>query len=427
MTYEEGYKYMVRKIPLKRFYNSGAKTLSWLLISNIFYSLSHWGLLVILVKYFTTKDVGFFTYATALAAPIFMLSEMQMKSVLVVEPENGKDDFKTYLTIRFLATTIAVLGLGLYCAFFEETNWIIFSVIVYKGVESMIDILFGYLQKKDMMILMSKINIIKTALTLIICFLVTLLCSNILTSLFSIICVSLLFYLVTLFFIHSKAKGNFDKVKFSTALDIIKKSFPLGLSVLFGSYITNYPRITVGNICGPEILAYFGAYSYLVIGVFQISAPITTFLRQRLSRSYQMSNIHDFTRKINLSISAFFIMGLAFLFSFVLFGPVVIKTLYNQDYVEFCNVIYYLIISQMLMTISGIYSTAILSFNIYTKQAFISFFVFVFVILCSNCLIKNYGIYGGAYISIIAAVISLSIYAKIYYNKIKEWKKNIAR
>ena len=80
----------------------------------------------------------------------------------------------------------------------------------------------------------------------------------------------------------------------------------------------------------------------------------------------------------------------------------------------------------MLMTISGIYSTAILSFNIYTKQAFISFFIFVFVILCSNCLIKNYGIYGGAYISIIAAVISLSIYAKIYYNKIKEWKKNIA-
>lgn len=395
------------------------------MISNVINSLSHWGLLVILVKFFTTEDVGYFTFGTAVAAPIFMLSEMQMKSVLVVEPEGDNDYFKTYLFLRFLTATLALIGLIIYSFLYKEANWIIIAVVVYKAAESIIDILYGYLQKKDRMVWMSKVMIVKTLLTVIACFLTTIFFYNIITSLLSIIIVTLAFYFVNILYIKSKLAHNFNSISMSAGFDILKKCLPLGVSVLFGSYITNYPRITIEGVCGPELLAYFGAYSYFVIGIFQISSPVTTYLRQRLSSSYHKSNINDFKNKVNLSILFFILMGVLFIVVFCFFGKLILLILYNESYLEYGDVIYYLIFAQMILTVSSVYSTAILSFNIYTKQAFISFSIFSVVLLLSKLLIEKHGIYGGAYISLIAAIISVTSYGYIYYTKLRRWKREI--
>ncbi len=405
--------------------NKNARTLSWLIFSNILKSLSQWALLIILIKFFTTEDVGYFTLGMAIAAPIFMLSEMQMKSVLVVEPENGTDFYKTYLVIRFVATALALIGLIIYCTVFREINWVLLAVVVYKSVESLIDIQYGYYQKKDDMIWMSQIDILKTILTIFACFIVTVFLHKIGSSLISIIIVSALFYLANSTYITHRLAGELAPVSFLTAVDIIKKSLPLGISVLFVSYITNYPRIAIEGHCGPEMLAYFGAYSYLAIGVFQISAPIQTYLRQRLSRYFQNCDLHKFSQSINIAIIGFIFIGITLFLIFLTMGDTIITILYNESYLPYKNIIFVLFFSQLLMAISGIYSTAVLSFNIYTKQAFISGGIFLVVLFISDALIKDNGIYGGAYVSVIAAFISLSCYVLIYIKRIREWKKTL--
>lgn len=405
--------------------NKNAKTLSWLITSNIIKSLSQWILLVILIKFFTTEDVGYFTLGMAITAPIFMLSEMQMKSVLVVEPENGIDYYKTYLAIRFVSTALALIGLILYCIFFREVNWILLAVVIYKSVESLIDIQYGYYQKKDDMIWMSKIDICKTTFTISACFIVTVIFHDIGSSLISIIIVSALFYLANSMYIKHRLTSELTPISFRTAVGIIKKSLPLGISVLFVSYITNYPRIAIEGYCGPEMLAYFGAYSYLAIGVFQISAPIQTYLRQRLSSYFQNCDLKNFSKSIHLAIIAFISIGIGLIFLFFMMGDIIIKKIYNESYLPYKNVIFVLFTSQLLMAISGIYSTAVLSFNIYTKQAFISGGIFLVVLLISDSLIKNNGIFGGAYVSVIAAFISLSCYMFIYIKRIRKWEKTL--
>lgn len=404
---------------------SNVKTLSWLMASNILKSLSQWGLLVILVKFFTTEDVGYFTLGMAIAAPIFMLSEMQMKSVLVVEPEDGKDYYNTYLAIRYIATAFAFAGLIIYCIFFREVNWILLAVIAYKSVESLIDIQYGYYQKKDDMIWMSKIDIFKTTITLMACFLVTVILHHVGSTLLSLIIASFLFYIANSVYIRRQLAKELEPPSFSVAIDVIKKSLPLGISVLFGSYITNYPRIAIEGHCGPEMLAYFGAYSYLAIGVFQISAPIQTYLRQRLSMYFQKSDIKRFIKNINFTFIAFLFIGFVLFGIFLLAGDIIILILYNESYLPYSNVIYILFFSQLLLALSGVFSIAVLSFNIYTKQAFISGAIFVIVLLVSDLMIERFGIYGGAYVSVIAAVISLSSYSFIYHKRIVRWKKNI--
>lgn len=400
------------------------KTLSWLTVSNIIGSLAQWFLLIILVKYFTAEEVGYFTYGTALAAPVFMLFDMQLKSVLIVEPNGENDNFRTYQFIRFVTTTIATIGLITYSIIFKKINWIVFMVILYKASESLTDILNGYLQKLDKMTLMSKIGICKSLSGVIVTFIITIVVRFVTTTLVSLVIVSLCFYFIINWNINRIVSLKF-KLNWQEIVGIVKKSFPLGVSVFIGSYITNYPRLTMESLLGPEQLAYYGAFSYLAIGVFQIHVPIQIYLRQRLSNNYQKSDISGFCRKISLSVLGFIALGGAVFLLFRLFGGPIVRLVYNDDYNQYRDVLYWLIVSQTILSITNVFSIAVLSFNVYTRQVFVSAAAFTAVLLFSRIFIERFGIYGGGYISIIASSISLLCYLFLFFNRLKRWKNKV--
>ena len=383
-------------------------------------SLSQWGILVILIKFFSTEDVGYFTLAMALAAPIFMLTDMQLKSVLVVEPFGEDDNFRTYQTIRFFTTAIATAGLILYCIFAKNANKIIIIIILYKAVESSIDILYGYLQKCDKMILMSKLDILKTLSAVTMCTLFAFLSNSIIIALSSLFLVSILYYIINNIQVNQLAKLKW-RIDGRNVVNIIKKSLPLGISVFFSSYIINYPRISIESICGTEFLAYFGAYSYLAIGMFQIYVPLQIFLRQRLSKYYQTDNKKEFVYKVNKTIFALLAFGGILMIGFWLLGDYVINLLYADSYLEYSGVMYSLIVSQTLTSISGIIAIAVLSFNIYTRQVFISIGTLGVVFITCPYLIGRFGVYGGGYVSIIASVVFLTCYYSIYTSRLRKW------
>lgn len=401
--------------------SSGTKSLSWLFLSNIVKSFSQWVVMVILVKFFREDEVGLFTYGLAIAAPVFMFSDMQLKSVLVVEQSKGKDDFLNYILLRCVTTILAVLGLSIFTIIKGNSSCIITLVVGYKAAESLLDILYGYLQKTNKMVSLARLDILKSIIAILICIIISILFNDILSSIASLIIVSLCFVLINWLYLYKIIKDNAGSPKWSRIIDILKKCFPLGVSVLLLSYITNYPRIVIGETCGVEMLAYYGAYSYLVIGVFQVSNPLQTLLRQRLSLHYQQSNKKAFVSKIKKSVFGLALYGTAFIIAYCMCGKWVITTLYKDSYVEHSDVVMFLVISQMFLSITGVFATAVLSFNIYTKQVFISMSILIVVVCFTGSLINQYGIYGGAYVSIIAAVLSLSCYSYLFANNMKRW------
>ena len=196
----------------------------------------------------------------------------------------------------------------------------------------------------------------------------------------------------------------------------------MGVSVFLVSYITNYPRIVVEQVCGVETLAYLGAYSYLAIGIFQISAPFQTFLRQRLSTAYQNGRKDEFKRKISRTIIGFMVYGLFFIMVFAVLGDVIIGLLYKESYVAMSGVVKLMLLYELIFTLAGFLATAVLSFNIYTKQVYISAVVLLIVVVLSRFMISNDGLYGVAYVGCIAAFIQLSCYGYLYFDKLKKWQ-----
>ena len=400
----------------------GAQILSWLLVSNIIKSLVQWAVLIILVKYFAEEEVGMFTYATAYAAPFFLLSDMQLKSVLVVEPSGDNDHIYTYFYIRIITVVLTIVGLLSYFFIYNKINLIIVAVVSYKACESLLDILYGYFQKTDRMRQMALFDIIKNVVSLSGCLTVTVILNRVELSLFALVLISILFAAINFIYIRTNYLHGESRTTSPTLFfDIIKKSLPLGMSVFFSSYITNYPRIVMEEYCGLETLAFFGAYSYLVIGLFQINVPIQTFLRQRLSTAYHTDNKKKFMDLIRKTLFFYVFIGLVFLAVFLLVGVYIIHFLYQDSYVDSSDVIPIMIISQLMMSLSGLFAVAVLSFNIYTKQLFISGLVLLVVLVISLYLIPDYGIYGGAYTGLIAALLSLSCYTYIFTKKIKGW------
>ena len=148
-------------------------TLVWLMTGNLVKSLTQWGLLVLLIKYYTTKEVGIFTYALALASPVFVLTNMQLKSLLVVEPQGETNYFRIYHAVRCMTSGLTFIGLMVYAIISSHLGWIVVGVFLYKVVESLIDIIYGYYQKNDMMIWMSKFDIAKTVIVLLACLITT--------------------------------------------------------------------------------------------------------------------------------------------------------------------------------------------------------------------------------------------------------------
>ena len=401
-------------------------TLIWLIIGNVIKSLTQWGLLVLLIKYYTTKEVGIFTYALALASPVFVLTNMQLKSLLVVEPSGETDNFKIYHAVRCMTSGLTFAGLMVYAIISSNLGGIVVGVFLYKVVESLIDIIYGYYQKKDMMIRMSKFDITKTVIVLLVCLLTTIVLRKIEFTLLSLVVASALFYVIISYDVN-KVLSRQDSFCWTKVYDIIKKAFPLGISICIASYMTNYPRLALQNICGPEMLAYFGAYAYLVAGIFQINIPFHIFLRQRLSTSYQHSDIRDFRRKVNLSILFFIGMGAFLVVVFLLGGERIICFLYNKEYAVYSEVLILLIIAETINRVSGILSTAVLSFNIYTKQAIISGFSLAVVVLLSGVVISKYGIWGGGYVCIVAALMLTGCYSYIYLKKLKAWRLSLQK
>ena len=401
-------------------------TLVWLMTGNLVKSLTQWGLLVLLIKYYTTKEVGIFTYALALASPVFVLTNMQLKSLLVVEPQGETNYFRIYHAVRCMTSGLTFIGLMVYSIISSHLGWIVVGVFLYKVVESLIDIIYGYYQKNDMMIWMSKFDIAKTVIVLLACLITTIVLRKIEFTLLSLVITSAFFYGI-IYYDVNKLFYKQDSLCWTKIYEIVKKAFPLGVSICIASYMTNYPRLAMQHICGPEMLAYFGAYAYLVAGIFQINIPFHIFLRQRLSTSYQHSDIRDFRRKVNLSILFFIGMGAFLAIVFLLGGERIISILYNKEYAVYSDVLIVLIIAETINRISGILSTAVLSFNIYTKQAIISGFSFAVVVLLSGVMISKYGIWGGGYLCIVAALMLTGCYGYIYLKKLKAWRLSLQK
>jgi len=201
---------------------------------------------------------------------------------------------------------------------------------------------------------------------------------------------------------------------------ILLNAIPLGIAVFITSYTTNLPRIEVESYLGMESLAYFGAFSYMSIGLFQMLLPLQIIIRSKLAKVLHNKKNHLFFKYLIVSIAITSIFSIVLYSIFSLFGEKIITFVYNKSYSEYIEVLLYLFIGQGILFITGLLNIAVQAYQIFKLQVFISSIVLVFSYSISSYMINTFSLLGASYLVVFYAFLSLLLYFIVLVRKINE-------
>ena len=122
---------------------------SWTFAGNVVYAASQWGLLVALAKLGSPEMVGRFSLGLAIAAPVMMLTNLQLRGVQATDARR-QYRFGHYLALRLVMTTAAlavIAAISCLAGYSFEAAAVVVIVGVAKASESVSDVYHGLLQQ----------------------------------------------------------------------------------------------------------------------------------------------------------------------------------------------------------------------------------------------------------------------------------------
>src|SRR5699024_7773075 len=136
---------------------------SWTLLGNIIYSVSQFGILIVLAKLGDPKVVGQYTLGLAICSPLFLFSSLKLRSI---QATDRKDEytFNEYYNLRVktsILVLIIILIILLFANYENYLSWIVLIIAFSKFFEFQSDIVYGLMQKHENMQLMAKSLILR--------------------------------------------------------------------------------------------------------------------------------------------------------------------------------------------------------------------------------------------------------------------------
>ena len=310
---------------------------SWTLAGNVFYGACQWGMLSALAKLGNASIVGEFTLGLAISSPIFVFTNLQLRSVQATDTQL-ECRFADYFTLRALATAF---GLGIilvllpFSAGSRAVRLVVLLVSISKCVECMSDVIAGLLQREERLKRVA-ISLMLRGGTSVAVFTSIFACSHSLA--WSVVGMSvtwlavfLLYDLpgaVTLF----RSDEGFLRFNLQSLRSLLMLSLPLGWATMIGNLNVNIPRYILQHDLGFADQGIFASLAYLVVAINMVVLALTQSVTTRLARIYFEGRLKDF----RLLLTRLSMLGVLITAAGVplalLFGRQALTLLYRPEY-----------------------------------------------------------------------------------------------
>ncbi|MGE5558460.1 MAG: lipopolysaccharide biosynthesis protein [Bacillota bacterium] len=402
----------------------------WTLFGNIIYMGSQWGILVIIAKITKSAMVGQYTLGLAITAPIFMLFNLQLRSVQATDALN-KYFFSDYLSLRIITSTIAFAIVIIVAFIWKNTLTAIYTIILIgfsKVIESISDVFYGMFQQKERMDLIAKSMILKGILTIL------MLGSFIFISkqvFWGIIALILTWSYILIFYDIKNGKliNNINckidkKIDILTIKKLILLSLPLGIVMMLLSLNTNIPRYFLERKFGDSVLGIYSAIAYLTIIGNNIITALGQSISSRLSKYYASKDIRKYLKLLFVILSLALILGILGLLISWFFGKKLLTFLYGREYAD--NSI---IFTSLMVVAIFQYIASSLGYGMTAARYFkIQLPLFLFTTICTlffcRVFIPKYSLYGAVLSQGISSIIQMLLSSIVILNAIKKREGN---
>ena len=393
--------------------------ISWTLAGNIVYGATQWATLGVLAKLGTTVEVGQFVLALAIAAPVILLANLNLRAIQATDAHE-RYGFRDYLSLRISCLGMALAALVLFSGFHDYargTLWVVLLVALAKAVEAISDILYGRMQFEERMDAVAKSMIWKGSLSLA-GWVVGLVVGG--TLIWA--CVGLVVGRVaTLVLVDMPSVRRLSpdirlwpRWCLPTLRSLAWLALPLGLVSSIASLTTTAPRYAIERLLGLHELGVFGALAYLLVAGQLVMAAVAQSASPRLARLLAEGGPAG-ARKllVQLTVLAAGLGLLSILVAWALGAPL-LRLLYTAEYAEHVGLLVTLMVAGTFAYMGTVFGVANTAIRCLRPQLLLEFIVLLVVAGLCLLLIPPYGMLGAAVALIGASLVRLIGLAAMY-------------
>jgi O-antigen/teichoic acid export membrane protein len=321
------------------------------MMGNLVYAGSQWGILVVFTKLGRPEMVGQFTLGLAVTAPIFMLTNLQLRQIQATDAKQLYQ-FRDYLGLRVLSSQLAVLAvvtISLVSGYRWQTMVVVMLLGLAKGLESMSDVCYGLLQKHERMDRIALSLMMRGPLALLLLGLGVWSSGSAIGGVLGLILAwgtVLIGYDLTNAVRLLEAQGSHRSIRrldlgrlrpnwnAAKLLPLIKLALPLGLVMMLSSLSANLPNYFMISRLGERELGIFNAIAYLMVAGNIIVGALGDSASPRLAKNYAAGDRGAYSLLLFRLVGIGFVLGAAAVAIAALGGGTLLSLLYSPDYAE---------------------------------------------------------------------------------------------
>jgi O-antigen/teichoic acid export membrane protein len=381
---------------------------AWTLLGNSVYALCQWSVLSLIAKLGNPAMVGQYALALAVTAPVFMLTNLQLRAVQVTDAI-GKycdRDFAVLRSVASLAAMVTVLGFVVFSGWERETRAVLLLVAAGKAVEGFGDITSGVMQRAERLDRVAISLLWRGGLTLAtFWFLSSRTHSNVAGFTGALLASFLVFCAYDVPFAsrlvrHAKTGASVRRVT-----ELFRVSLPLGCVMALVSLNINIPRYMLDRYAGRAELGIFASLSYVVLAVSLLVTALGQSVSVRLSLFYAEREFKKF-KKLVVELCAFAaLIGVIGAPAAALCGRWLLSALYRPEYAEHVNVFVLLVVGAGFTAVGSFLGYALTAAHVFKPQLWTMLATCGTTALCSYLLVPRLGLSGAALAVLASSVV----------------------
>jgi O-antigen/teichoic acid export membrane protein len=314
---------------------------AWAVAGNVVFAICQWGIVVALAKAGSTVMVGQFSLGIAIATPIVMFSNCDLRAVQATDA-NREFHFREYLHLRTITTALAftaICAIAWFGGYAAQTAWIICAAGVAKAIESFSDVHYGLFQLNGRLDQTGRSMILRGVLAVIAMTGALLATTDVLRGTLAIAAAWLA--VLSLFDIPRARLIATDAASPRTGgrtWSLIRIALPMGIVTTIASVNLQIPRYFVHAEMGDRSLGIFSALAYATVAITLIGDSLAQCVIPRLSRLFALREYGRFIAHIRLLFLAGCAVGIGGVAIAAVFGYRLLRAFYSAEYAAHSHV-----------------------------------------------------------------------------------------
>ncbi|GGM85911.1 lipopolysaccharide biosynthesis protein [Dactylosporangium sucinum] len=393
---------------------SFAGNVGWGLAGNAGYALAQWLVLVVVARLGTPAMVGDYALGLAVGAPVMLLANLSLRTVLVTDPA-GEHPFRRYLRVRLVAMGAALVAIGVVVVLFDLPVAVVLLVGLAKAFDGAGDIYLGHLQRHHDQRGVALAQLANGGLT--IAFTAALLygTSSVAWAAAGSAGASLIAWLM----VAAPLAGRWWNRPDPAALvprrhthraaggvpALLWTALPLGIASGITSLTANVPRYVLQDDLGAAALGAFAAAGYLVLTGNVLCSAVAQTLLPRLTELRAAGAHARFEALVRHALIGVAVAGVLAVWAADLFGPRVLRAVYGPQYAGHGTTLTVLTVATALGAACFMLDAALSAVRRFAGQLAVNAAVLAVAVLAALVLVPRYGVTGAAWATAGAAAV----------------------